>query len=358
MKGVSVTKWAGVAALALVFGIAGAASAQEVHVVNWGGAQMKGHKAAFFGPFTEKTGIKVVPDTWNGKISKIRAQVESGVIVGDLYPANPQDAIAGCDEGLLEELPPSRIGLSDADVKDFHPGALETCGASTDIWSYIWSWNTDRHPEWTDKTGPQKIGDIFNMKKWPGVRGMGKRAYITFEYALQADGVPNDQIYEVLKSDAGVKRALDKLGVIKDNNVWWVSTPQQAQLLADGETDLQMIVGARWYNARFNEGKKFHPMWHGQVYSYNMWIVPKGTPRIDQAIAYLKFVMQPKPQGVQAELVGYAPARKSGLDFVSEERRPWMPTAHFDQNAMLMDGVFWADHLDSYTKRFEVWLQK
>ena len=35
-----------------------------------------------------------------------------------------------------------------------------------------------------------------------------------------------------------------------------------------------------------------------------------------------------------------------------------MPTAHFDQQAMVMDPDFWADHLDSYTKRFEVWLQK
>ena len=42
--------------------------------------------------------------------------------------------------------------------------------------------------------------------------------------ALLADGVPMDQIYEVLNSEAGIERALDKIRTIKPHiAVWWSS---------------------------------------------------------------------------------------------------------------------------------------
>ena len=351
----------GCAVFGLAAGLSAFAAAQEreVRAVNWGGAMMDAHLALFYGPFTKATGIKVVADTWSGKISQIRAMVEAKSISKDMFVVNPWDAVQGCDEGILERIDPKKdLGLSDADVKDFYEGAIEPCGVATDIWTYVWSWDRARHPEWTEATGPKNIKDIYDVKKWPGKRGIGKRAYMNLEMALQADGVSNKDMYKVLATEEGVKRAFAKFDQIKPHAVWWTATPQQAQFLADGVSDLQHIVGARWFDAKVNHKKDFVPMWYGQMYSYNMWSVAKGTPRRQESMDLLKFMLKPDGLAKQAEMVAYAPARKSALKLVKAELQPQMPTAHFGDDTLYLSAQFWTERLDAYTKRFEAWLGK
>jgi len=48
---------------------------------------------------------------------------------------------------------------------------------------------------------------LFDTKRWPGKRGMQKIAPNNLEWALEADGVPPDQVYKVLATPEGVSRA-------------------------------------------------------------------------------------------------------------------------------------------------------
>ncbi|MEO7008428.1 MAG: hypothetical protein ABI156_04700, partial [Caldimonas sp.] len=52
------------------------ALAQQITVVNFGGANANAQKVAFYEPF-EKTGTKVIPVEYNGEQAKIKAMVET-----------------------------------------------------------------------------------------------------------------------------------------------------------------------------------------------------------------------------------------------------------------------------------------
>ena len=49
---------------------------------------------------------------------------------------------------------------------------------------------------------------------------MRRSPYGTMEFALVADGVPVDEVYETLSTPEGVDRAFRKLDSIKEHVVW------------------------------------------------------------------------------------------------------------------------------------------
>ncbi|MSO93267.1 MAG: extracellular solute-binding protein [Rhodospirillales bacterium] len=329
------------------------AQQREVRISTWGGAQEDAQKK-IAETFTKETGIRAVFDTWNGSLGPIRGMVQAKNVTTDTYPFNPWDAVAGCDEGILERLDPKELGL---DPSDFYEGAIEPCGIASDLWTWAWAWNEDRHPEWKGK-GPKNMAEIFDTQKFPGKRGFRKRVYAILEYGLMADGVPNKDVYKMLGTKPGVVRAYAKIEPLKKSNIVWLDTvAQMPQLLADGETDLTAIVNTRWYASVVHEKKNFGVMWRDQIYSYNMWAIPKGSPRLKETKEYLKYMLQPRKLADTAEFVAYAPARKSALNLVKEDIRNKIANAHFD-NEIYMDARFWAENLDSFTKEFQSWLQK
>ena len=67
-----------------------------------------------------------------------------------------------------------------------------------------------------------------------------------FEAVLMADGVPPDEVYDVLSTGAGVERVLNRLATIRSDVVWWTSGAQAPQLLADGEVAIAELRGKPW----------------------------------------------------------------------------------------------------------------
>ena len=344
--------WAAGAAVVLCLAVAVDAQARDLTVATWGGAQEKAHKEVMGPPFTKEKGIPVVYTTWNGTISYIRGQVQTKSVSTDVYPNNPWDVVAGCDEGLFEKLDPKELGV---DPKDLYEGAIEPCGVATEIWSYLWGWNGDRHPEWTEKTGPQGVKDAFDLNKFPGRRGLRKRVYTTLEFGALADGISRGDIYKVLATPDGVKRAYAKLDTIKKNTLFADAMPQMPPALVAGEVDLAVIVNTHWYNAVVHEKKNFRVSFNDQVYSYNMWTIPKGSPMLKEAKVLLAYMMQPRKMADVANLVAYPPASKSALAMVNPDVRKNLATAHF-KDELYVSGIFWAERLDSYTKEFQTWL--
>ena len=57
----------------------------------------------------------------------------------------------------------------------------------------------------------------------------------SLEFALLADGVKPDEVYNVLSTPEGVDRAFAKLDTIKSSLVFWSSGGQPMQLLSSGE---------------------------------------------------------------------------------------------------------------------------
>src|SRR6266568_4673568 len=113
---------------AIVAGFSLPVAAQQVTVVNFGGANANAQKKAYYEPF-EKSGTKVVAVEYNGEHARIGAK------------------------------------------SDFLPAAVTECGIGVFVWSTVMAYNGDKL-----KDGPKTWADFFDTKKFAGKRGMRKGA--------------------------------------------------------------------------------------------------------------------------------------------------------------------------------------
>ncbi len=340
----------------------GAASAEELTVVSWGGAYTKSQIEAYHKPWIAKTGNTILSEDYSGGLAEVKAQVESGNVTWDIVDVELSDAVRGCDEGLLEEIDPSILPPAPDGTpatEDFIPGAITDCAVANIVWSTIFAYDTSAMPN-----GPTTIADFFDLEKFPGKRGMRKTPKANLEMALAADGVPADQIYEVLSTPEGVDRAFAKLDTIKDSVVWWEAGAQPPQLLADGEVAMTTAYNGRIFNAIAAEHKPFKIVWDNQIYDLDLWAIPKGAPHKDLAMDFLAFSTATEQLAEQARWISYGPARKSSNALIgtyatdpSIDMKAQMPTAPENfKTAIQNDFEFWADNQDELNERFNAWL--
>jgi putative spermidine/putrescine transport system substrate-binding protein len=355
----------GLSAAAAVFGLVSVAQAQDaITAVSWGGAYAKSQIKAYHEPFTQKTGIKVNSVDYNGGLAEIKAQVEAGNVSWDIVDVELSDAVKGCDEGLLERidastLPPAPDGTPAE--KDFLPGTISDCAIATIVWSTIYGYDDSKIGD----VKPTTIADFFDTAKFPGKRSMRKAPKANLEFALMADGVPADKVYEILATPEGLDRAFAKLDTIKKDVVWWEAGAQPPQLLADGEVVMATAYNGRLFNAAVTENKPFVIVWDGQIWDLDLWAIPKGAKNKKAALEFLAFSTDTQRLADQAAWISYGPARNSSISLIGKHAEagvdmgPHMPTAPDNfKNALQVDFEFWADNQDQLNERFNAWLAK
>jgi len=338
-----------------------AAAAQEVTVMSWGGAYTVSQVEAYHKPFTAETGIKVVSVDADNPATPIKAMVEAGNVTIDVADVEYADAIRLCDEGLLEEIDPSILPAAPDGTpatEDFLPGALTDCAVASIVFSTVFAYDTTKFPE-----GPTSMADFFDIEGFPGKRGMRKGAKANLEMALMADGVPADEVYAMLETDEGVDRAFAMLDKIKGDTIWWEAGAQPPQLLADGEVAMTTAYNGRIFAAQVAEGKPFEIVWDGQVYEYDLFVIPKGAPNLDNALEFVKFSTDTQRLADQAKWISYGPGRKSSGALVGlyqdgkTEMGPHMPTSAENlTNALASSYEFWVDRDSELNERFNAWL--
>lgn len=323
-------------------------------VVSWGGSFQETLRKAYFEPYSKDTGAVITEDTWGGETAKLRAMVESGNVTWDLMNGDFLHVIQGCDEGWLEPIDKSILG----DSSDFVEGTLHECGIGTHLVSRLFAYNADNIPEsWGDRR-PSKIEDLFDTKAFPGKRAFRKRPAYLFEFALLADGVPPDKLYEVMSSPTGIDRILAKLDPIKDDIIFYKSNAQGPQLLADGEVSLILSSNGRVYNA-IREGKNLVMVWDKSIYFTDVWFIPKGAKNKDAAMRFLEFFTQPEMLAVMNKTFPYAPTRVSSLQYVPDKIKPYLTTEPDNfKTAIYADQDWWAENEANAVQRFETWLAK
>ncbi|WP_299951480.1 ABC transporter substrate-binding protein [uncultured Ruegeria sp.] len=340
----------------------GALAEGELTVVSWGGAYTKSQVEAHHKSFSAETGVTIRSEDYDGNIGVIRSQVESGKVTWDLVDTELAEALLLCDEGLTEvidhaQLPAAPDGTPA--TEDFLPGTLHECAVASVIWTNIYAYDRTRFPN----DQPTTAEDFFDLEKFPGKRGLRKIAKATLEFALIADGVEPDQVYEVLATKDGQDRAFAKLDTIKDDIIWWETGAQPPQLLADGEVVMSTAWNGRIFNAQVVENKPFEIVWDGQIWDLDLWVIPKGAPNKDLALEFLKYATSTEQLAEQARWISYGPARKSSNPLITThaesgiQMASHMPTAPENlTRARQTDAAFWADHVVELTERFNTWL--
>jgi putative spermidine/putrescine transport system substrate-binding protein len=318
-------------------------------VMSFGGAYQEAQRKAVFETYAAQTGTKIDEQEYGGEIAKIKAMIESGNTTIDVVDVDAPTLLQGCDEGIFEKIDWTKIGSQD----DWIKGTTSECGVGTIVYATILAYDGAKLPD-----GPKTIKDLFDTKKFPGKRGLWKNPATNLEFALLADGVPPDQVYQTLSTPAGVDRAFAKLDTIKDSIVWWEAGAQAPQLLASGEVTMTTAWNGRIYNAN-KEGKDFRIVWDNQILDSNYWVIPKGAKNADGSLAFIKYAVEPKVLAGITKYIPYGPVRKSAAEFVAPQDAKDLPTSPQNLTVSLtLDNGFWADNGDEIRKRFTTWLAR
>jgi putative spermidine/putrescine transport system substrate-binding protein len=330
---------------ALAAGLALPALAQQITVVNFGGANANAQKKAFYEPF-EKTGAKVVPVEYNGEQAKIKAMVETKNVTWDVVEVESPDVARGCDEGLFEKLDYTKIGSK----ADFLPAAVTDCGIGVFVWSTVMAYNADKV-----KTPPTTWADFWDVKKYPGKRGLRKGARYNVEFALMADGVKPADVYKVLATKAGADRAFKKLSELKPHIQWWEAGAQPPQFLVAGDVVISTAYNGR-IDAANREGRNLKITWTGGIYDLDYWVIPKGSPNKDAALKFIAFASTPDAQAEYARNIAYGPTNHKALAKLDPKVLANLPTAPANAKDALQFSIpFWADQGEELEKRFASW---
>ncbi len=344
---------AGVAALGLA--TAGQALAQDsITVVSWGGAYSASQRGAYYEPYMASTGIKIVEEEYTGDIAKMRAMVESGNVTWEVVDVDASTALAGCDQGFLEELDYSKIGQP----KDkFVVGGAMDCGVATIVYATVYGYDAGNLPADWNGAVPTTVADFFDLATFPGKRGIYKKPFVNLEWALIVDGVPQADMYDVLRTPEGIDRAFAKLDTIKGSAVWWEAGAQAPEILGNGEVVMTQAWNGRLYNAVKNEGRNFVIVWDNQALDFDFWAIMKGTPKLDAAYAFLAYASDPVNMARQSQFIAYGPSHADAIPFVPADVLKDLPTAPDHMGtAFTVDPTFWADNSEALQERFNAWL--
>lgn len=357
----------GAAAFGLIATAGVNAAEKTLTIVSWGGAYSASQHKAYDIPFMKKhPDVKIVNnDKAANGLAGIRAQEESGNVTWDVVDMLQAPALTGCDEGILEPIDHDKLLAPAPDgtpaSKDFIKGTMGDCFVPEILYATLFNYNNTMFPK--DKA-PKTVKDVWNVKEFPGKRGLQKIPAGNLEWALVADGVPYDKVYEVLKTDKGVARAFNKLSELKPDTVWWTEGAQPPQLLADKEVSIATAYNGRIFNAQVVEHQPFTTIWDGQLFEVDGWVVPKGklSPLVKE---YLRFATDTQRLADQAKYISYGPARQSSAPLVGKhaetgvDMKPYMPTNPENLKTAIAKNVeFWADNGDTLSERFNAWLAK
>lgn len=351
------------------FAFVTAAAAEDMTIVSWGGAYSASQQAAYHDPYmAAHPDIKIINDeSSNEAVAKLRAMEEAGNLTWDLVDVEGPDSQRLCDEGLAMEinfdewLAPGDDGSTPE--KDFGDSLINKCFIPQIVFSTTFGYRTDV-AEWNGKV-PTSLCDVFDLTTFPGKRSLEKRPKKNMEWALLCDGVAKEDLYDVLSTEEGVQRALDKLGTIKDQTVWWSAGAETPQLLADKEVVMGSTYNGRLFSVIEEQKQPVAMLWDWQIFDFDGWVVPAGLSEEKLALVedYIKVSTDTKHLAAQAAYISYGPARASSQPLVGKhatlgiEMAPHMPTNPANQKNYLVNNIeWWADNQDQLEERFQVWL--
>ncbi len=325
-----------------------AAGARDLTVVSWGGTYQDAQREIYFKPFSEKLGKPVLDEAWNGGFGVLQAKVKAGAPNWDVVQVEAEELELGCGDGLFETIDWDKLGGEDK----FIDSAVHECGVGAIVWSTAIAYDADKLSE-----GPKSWADFWDTQKFPGKRSLRKGPKYTLEFALLADGVNADEVYDVLSTPEGVDRAFKKLDEIRNDVVWWEAGAQPLQFLASGEVVMASAYNGRITGINRSEGRNFKVVWPGSIYAVDSWVILKDAENKDAGMDFIAFASEPENQKKLPEFVAYGLPNKEAAGMVSDEYKAELPTTTENlEGAISLDVNFWIDNSEALTERFNAWL--
>jgi putative spermidine/putrescine transport system substrate-binding protein len=331
-----------------------ATRADDLTIALFGGRLGDLMKETLVKPFADETKLKAVADDRDWGIGVVRTRVEGGSNTWDVVNAEDVEVAQGCAEGLFVPLDKTRI----PNIEKFVQG-IDTsgCGLPMVLYNNAIAYNRDKV-----SGEPKNWADFWNVAKWPGKRSLYKSPRDSLEAALMADGVAPDQVYKVLSTPEGVDRAFKKLDELKPNLLWWAYAGQARQQVASGEVVMTSTYDGPVHFMNQSEKTNVGVVLTNAMTHTDYWAIVDGTKHADNAYKFLDYSAGAEPQSKwEAQMLNPAPNRDALAMIPVDAQKivsgtlDQLENAPADRRPLASDTVFWLDHYDELSKRFEAW---
>lgn len=327
------------------------AQSKDITIATWSGFYSAAQEAALFKPFTRETGIGVRVHYHNGDFSADGFLSRTGKHVADVVDIERGDLTRGCADGLFQKIDAVEL-LGNGVLDDFVEGTLHPCGVGSMIWSQAIAFDTATFA----KFPPRTIKDFFDIDNFPGKRGLFAGAEGTLELALMADGIPNEDVYDVLRRPGGVDRALAKLDTIRPHLVFWRSGEGAEKLLNEGLVSMTTAYAGRFLRPRQGARRPATLLWDRHLWRTSFWAIPSGARNLANAQRFLTYATDAERMAELSVRLWFGPTRKSGLAAVPQNVRAALPTSRVNfRNALPVDTGFWAEFGPDIETRYRAW---
>lgn len=328
---------------------AGAAAARDLTVVSWGGTYQDAQRELFFKPFSEKLGKPVLDESWDGGYGVLQSKVKAGTPNWDVVQVEAEELALGCADGIYEKLDWDKLGGKEAYI----PAGVSDCGAGHIVWSVALAYDGNK------LTGevPKSWADFWDVEKFPGKRGLRKGAKYALEIALMADGVPKEEVYDVLATPEGVDRAFKKLDELRPNLIWWEAGAQPLSMLQTGDVVMSAAFNGRITGLNRTEKTNLQLVWNESIYAVDSWVILKGAENKESGMDFIAFANAPENLSRLPEFVAYGLPNKAAAAKVAPEFAKDLPTNPDNLAvALSLDVDFWVDNSEELTQRFNAWV--
>jgi putative spermidine/putrescine transport system substrate-binding protein len=306
----------------------------QVVVCSWGGAFMDAQRQAFFGPFTQATGITVV-ETTTPEFANIRAMVESGNTEWDVVNIVPSDYLALVELDMLEPLNYDDFDRAILDGVD--PDVVFPYGVGNSFYSEAISFSTRAF----NGRRPESWVDVWDVGRFPGPRVLYSAEWVIRpnEGAIMGLGTPPSELYPL-----DLERSYEALSQIRSHVVKWANTPAMpVQSLVDGEAVIAQAPANRIQNIK-EQGAEVDYIWNQALTQYDLWSIPKGAPNYDNAMRFIEYCSRPEPGAAMALIQPVGPVTKASFGMIPPERAAILPGSPENADRLvLIDSTWWAE---------------
>ena len=329
--------------------VAQVTSAEQLIISSWGGRYSDSQRAAYYQPFEQEFGVRILEDHWGGNLDKLRAMIRTNIYRAHVLDGESKDLVAACEEGLLHLIDYVQLGLAEEDLL---PGAAHRCGVGTVAWSLVLAY---RKAIWPDEV-PAGWADFWDLEQYPGLRGMRRGATGNLEIALLAAGTEPSAVYPLLRTPRGVDRAFRMLDKLKRHIRWWEAGAQPERWLIEDEVTMSTAWHGRIVEANQRSSNPLSIVWQGQLMDYDYWMIPKDHPQLELALKFVKFASAVPRQLAQSRLFPYGPLNIEASRQLDDRAISNIPTHPANLGSWLkVDASFWLDNGAGLEERFVQW---
>ena len=296
--------------------------------------------AAFFDAFSEATGATVRHQTFGREgFETLIDQVEGGETVWDVVLVPTSSVLPLATGGYLEP-----VDYAAVDPTSLYEEALMQHGVGAMYYSTVMVSASAIDEE------PSSWADFWDLDQFGGTRALRRHPVGTLEFALLADGVPQNELYPL-----DVPRAFSNLEEIREATRFYEDSKQPVELVHTGQVGLASAWNIR--SVLPDIASLVELQWQGGMISADSWVVPRGSENQDVAMSFINFATRAVPSANLTRHEPFGPANREALDLLRPDIIPMLPTAPNNLEVQFFQNwAYWADRGDELVAQFEDWL--